>query len=215
MTECVRVLLVDDHSQVHRALSAINDIVDNVALIGHASNGAEAVQLCDQLRPDVVIMDVVMPIMNGIEATRQITHRFPEIKVLALSSFQDEDSVRDMMGAGAVGYILKNSSIEDLVHTVWAAYTGKTIFSPEVTQILMQPSASPPKPEPIPDYGLTAREQEVLALMVRGDNNKAIAYALTISEATAKFHVRGILSKLNVTSRVEAVALAVEKHLVR
>src|SRR5438477_8444564 len=109
MTTPIRIVLVDDHSQVHRSLSVINDIFDDLVIIGHANNGAESIQLCDEQHPDLVIMDVIMPVMNGIEATRIIHERYPEIKILALSSFQDQDSVYEMMKAGAVGYILKDS----------------------------------------------------------------------------------------------------------
>jgi two-component system, NarL family, response regulator LiaR len=204
----IRVLLVDDHSQIHRALSMINDVYIDVQVIGHAGNGEEAVQLAGQMRPDVIVMDVIMPVMDGIEATRRIHQQHPDIKILALSSFQDEASVRDMLKAGAVGYVLKNTSVEELTHTIRVAHSGKSVFSPEVTQILLET----PKPES-PDYGLSARETEVLRLMAKGQNNREIANVLTISEATVKFHVRGILSKLGVSGRVEAVALAIEHNL--
>jgi two-component system, NarL family, response regulator LiaR len=211
MSTVIRILLVDDHSQVHRALRVINDTYDDMQLVAHASNGIEAIQLCDEHQPDLILMDVIMPEMDGIEATRTIHERYPSIKILALSSFGDEDSVRAMMKVGAAGYVLKNSPLADLTHAIRAIYSGKTVFSAEVTQALLQPKVEAPEPQH--DYGLSQREIEVLALIVKGHSNKQIAQLLTISEATAKFHVRGILAKLNVNGRVEAVALAIEKNL--
>jgi NarL family two-component system response regulator LiaR len=210
MTEPIRIMLVDDHSQIHRGLSVLQDTNDDLLLVAHASNGEEAVQLCVDQPLDIIIMDVIMPVMGGIEATQIIHAKYPDIKVLALSSFQDQDSVHQMIKAGAVGYVLKNSSLAELANSIRAAHTGTSVFSAEVAQALFQPMR---KDEPTEDYGLTPREIEILALMVKGYNNRQLAYALTISEPTAKFHVRNILTKLNASGRVEAVAIAVEKHL--
>jgi two-component system, NarL family, response regulator LiaR len=209
----IHIMVVDDHSKIHRAITALVDVFDDLVLVGHASTGEEAIQLCRDLNPppDVVIMDVIMPGMGGIEATRQILQGNPQLKILALSSFQDEDSVRGMLQAGAIGYVLKNSSIDDLANTIRTAYAGKAVFSTEVTQALLQPTI---KTEPKMDYGLTERELEVLTLMIEGANNNQIAEKLFISISTAKFHVSSILGKLNVGSRVEAVALAVSQKLV-
>jgi NarL family two-component system response regulator LiaR len=210
VTDSIRIMLVDDHSQIHRGLSVLSDAYPDLVLVAHGSNGQEAIELCAQYTPDIIIMDVIMPIMGGIEATRIIHNQYPQIKVLALSSFQDQESVQEMVKAGAVGYILKNSSLAELANSVRAAHSGTSVFSAEVAQALFHPSS----PEgPTENFGLTARELEILTLMVKGFNNKQIAYALTISEPTAKFHVRNVLAKLNVSGRVEAVALAVEKHL--
>jgi NarL family two-component system response regulator LiaR len=206
----IRVVLADDHSKVHLAISAIIELLDDIELVGQAGNGAEAIQLCAELAPDLVLMDVIMPGMDGIEATKTITSRFPQVRVLALSSFQDEDSVRAMIEAGAVGYLLKNSSIDDLASTLRTAHAGKSVFSWEVTQVLLRPPTSVSRS----DYQLTQREAEVLKLMVAGLNNREIAEVLVISQSTAKFHVSSILTKLGVASRVEAVALAVEQNLV-
>ncbi len=211
MTVPIRVMLVDDHSAVHRGLNILQDINADLALVAHASNGQEAIQLCTDLRPDVIIMDVIMPLMGGIEATQIIHERYPQIKILALSSFQDQESIQDMMRAGAVGYILKNSSLDELANAIRAVHLGTSVFSAEVTYVLFHTKPEPETPKE--DFGLTSRELETLKLMVRGYNNKQIAQELTISESTAKFHVRSILAKLNVSGRVEAVALAVEKHL--
>jgi NarL family two-component system response regulator LiaR len=206
----IRVIVVDDQFKVHQAITAILDLLDDIQVVGQGSSGHEAVMLCDQVRPDIVLMDVMMPEMDGIEATRLIMEKHPDIRVLALSSFQDEAQVRAMMDSGAVGYILKTSSIDDLAHTLRAIYGGNTLFSPEITQVLLHA----PQQSATQDFGLTPRELEVLRLMVEGLNNNEIADALVISLATSKYHVSSILGKLAVSSRVEAVAIAVQKHLV-
>ena len=196
----------------------MQEINPDLKLIAHASNGQEAVQICSEARPDVLIMDVVMPVMDGITATRILHERYPEIKILALSSFQDNESVQDMMRAGAVGYILKDSSPQEIANSIRAVASGTTVFSAEVADALLRPQQAAQKPDsqgtPAPtDYDLSTRERQVLALMVKGNSNKEIARQLTISEPTVKFHVRSILAKLKVSGRVEAVAIAVEKHL--
>ena len=210
MTDRIRILVVDDHSKVHRGIIAAVETFDDLDLVAHGSNGLEAIQLCADYNPDVVLMDMVMPGMDGIQATQVIHERFPAIKVLALSSYQDEDGVRAMLQAGAVGYLLKTSSIDDLANTIRATAAGQVIFSPEVAQVLLKPPQSPP----LQDFGLTAREREILKLLAEGLNNGEIAAALTISLSTVKFHVSSVFAKLNVTNRVEAVARAIEKHLV-
>ena len=213
MTAPIRILVVDDYSAMHRSLSEIIEVFDDLEVIGHANNGEEAVEMANRTTPDIILMDVIMPKMDGIEATRQIHEQHPDIKILALSSFQDKPAVKDMLNAGAVGYVLKSSSLDDITHTIRAAHSGKSIFSGEITDILMQPDPIT-TPQSQPDYGLTPREIDVLRLLVQGHNNSQIACELVISLSTAKFHVSKILSKLNASSRVEAVALAVEHQLV-
>jgi two-component system, NarL family, response regulator LiaR len=209
-TTPIRVIIIDDQFKVHQAITASLELMDDIRVVGQGSSGHDAVLLCEQVNPDIALMDVMMPEMDGIEATRIITERFPAIKVLALSSFQEEAQVRAMMSAGAVGYILKSSSIDDLASTLRATYSGKGLFSPEITQVLLRP----PQSTSTDVYALTPRELEVLKLMVQGLNNNEIAAALVVSLATAKFHVSSILTKMEVSSRVEAVALAVQHHLV-
>src|SRR5689334_4732395 len=154
MPRPIRVMIVDDHSQIHMGLSVLQDTDPDLVLVGHASNGQEAVDLCEETRPDVIIMDVVMPVMDGVAATRIIHERYPAIKVLALSSFQDDDSIHEMMQAGAAGDVLKNSSLDELVNSIRAVYTGTSVFSSEVAQALMRPH-QPNQPKV--DYGLSAR----------------------------------------------------------
>jgi NarL family two-component system response regulator LiaR len=210
MSNPIRIMLVDDHSEIHHALTAFNDVFDDLQLVAHASNGREAVNLVDQVTVDVIIMDVIMPIMNGIEAATIIHERYPQLKILALSSFQDEDDVRGMLKAGAVGYVLKNASVDDLARIIRTAHAGTSVFSPEITETLFHPQPA----QPTQNYKLTDRELEVLSYLIKGLNNKEIAYKLTVSVATIKFHVSSIFAKLGVNSRVEAVTLALEKKLV-
>ena len=167
-------------------------------------------QRCAELQPDVVLMDLEMPVMDGVAATRVITERFPRIRVIVLTSFRDEGLVQRALQAGAIGYLLKNVSADDLATAIRAAHAGRPTLAPEATQALVQAAARPP----VPGHDLTPREREVLALMVQGLSNTAIAARLVVSPSTAKAHVSSILSKLGVTSRTEAVALAMQHHLV-
>jgi two-component system, NarL family, response regulator LiaR len=208
----IRLIVVDDHIKVHQGIAAIIDAFDDLEIVGHASNGQEAISLVNEQRPDLVLMDMIMPVMNGIEATKRIHEGQPDVKILALTSFQDGDSVRQMLNAGAVGYVLKNASIDDLVHTIRAAHSGKIVLSPEVSALLLAPQAAP-APVRNTDFGLTQREREILRLLVSGKNNGEIAAALVISLSTVKFHVSSIFAKLNVTNRVEAARLAMENGL--
>jgi NarL family two-component system response regulator LiaR len=210
MTDPIRVMLVDDHSEIHRAFTVFNDIFDDIKLVAHASNGREAITLCEQMTLNIIIMDVIMPIMNGIEATSIIHEHYPDIKILALSSFQDVEDVRAMLEAGAIGYVVKTVSVTDLAKIIRTAHTGTIVFSPQITETLLQ---SKP-PQLTNNYKLTNRELEVLAHMVKGLNNKEIGYKLNVSLRTIKFHVSNIFIKLNVSSRVEASAMAVEEKLI-
>jgi NarL family two-component system response regulator LiaR len=179
-------------------------------LVGEAGGGEEAVRLCEQLRPDVVLMDLVMPGMDGAVATRAIRERCPQIQVIALTSFKEKELVQGALEAGAIGYLLKNVAANELAGAIRAAHAGRPTLAPEAAQALIQAAREPPSP----GYDLTPREREVLALMVEGLSNPEIAERLVLSASTVKFHVSNILSKLGVTSRTEAVALAVQHHLV-
>ncbi|MCC6190325.1 MAG: response regulator transcription factor [Anaerolineales bacterium] len=207
----IRVLIVDDHTVVRRGLA---DFLlaegEALALVGEARDGPEAVSLCRQLRPDVVLMDLVMPGMDGATATRHIREACPAIQVIALTSFREQDLVQGALKAGAIGYLLKNVSAAELASAIHAAHAGRPTLAPEAAQALIRATQAPPPP----GHDLTPREREVLALMARGLNNTEIARRLVISASTAKFHVSSILSKLGVASRTEAVALAVQSHIV-
>lgn len=206
----IRVMVVDDHDVVREGISGFLNAFDDLELVGEARNGQEAVSLCGQLQPDVILMDIVMPIMNGIQATQQILERYSQVRIVILSSFNDEDSVQQALQAGAISYLLKNASIHDMSSAIRAAYSGKSVLAPEAAQTLIQSRIRPPEP----NYNLKERELDVLALMVKGMNNPQIAEQLFLSRSTVKFHVSTILSKLGVESRTEAVAIAVEQGLV-
>jgi NarL family two-component system response regulator LiaR len=206
----IRLMLVDDHTMVRRGLAAFLRIHPDLELVGEADNGREAIDLCERIQPDVVVMDLVMPEMDGTEATRAIRERWPHIQVLALTSFQERELVQGALRAGAIGYLLKNVSGEDLAEAIRAAYAGRSTLAPEALQALLQADV----PQPTYDYGLTEREQEVLALLVEGLTNPEIADRLVVSRSTAKAHVSHILSKLGISNRAEAVAMALEQHLI-
>ena len=209
-TKRIRVLLVDDHAVVRSGLGAFLLAFDDLELVGEASGGEEAVRLCPQVRPDVVLMDLVMPGMDGAAATRAIRQRCPRIQVIALTSFKEKELVQGALEAGAIGYLIKNISADELADAIRAAYAGKPTLAPEAAQALIRAATEPPAP----GYDLTNREREVLELMVEGLNNVGIAERLVVSRSTVKFHVSSILSKLGVASRTEAVALALQHDLV-
>lgn len=206
----IRVMLVDDHMMVRRGLATILKVFDDLELAGEAGNGAAAIRLCAEVLPDVVLMDLVMPGMDGATATRAIHERFPLVQVIALTSFKEEGLVLKALQAGAISYLLKNVSAEELAQAIRAAHAGRPTFSPEAAQALVYAATQPPAL----GHDLTPRERAVLALMVEGLNNTQIAARLIVSPSTIKSHVSNILSKLGVASRTEAVALAVRHHLI-
>jgi two-component system, NarL family, response regulator LiaR len=207
----IRVIIVDDHAIVRSGLANFLNAFDDLALVGETGSGAEAVDLCQQLHPDVVLMDLVMPDLNGIEATRLIHARFPDLPVLILSSFDDEGRVADALEAGAIGYLLKNASIHDMAKAIRAAHSGQPTLSPEATQALIRTHA---RKSVSPIFELKAREQEILKLLAEGLTNPQIAEKLSLSVSTVKFYVSSILEKLNVETRTEAVAQAIQHHLI-
>ncbi len=210
-TKIIRVMLVDDHAVVRSGLSAFLMVYDDLELVGEAGDGERAVSLCEKTRPDVVLMDLMMPGMDGVTATRLIRAQFPETQVIALTSFKEQEWVEGALKAGAIGYLLKDITADDLARAIRDAAAGKAILAPEAAQVLIQSARGGDKP----GADLTDREREVLALMVDGLNNQQIATRLVISVSTAKFHVSSILSKLGATSRTEAVSIALQNHLVK
>lgn len=204
----IRVVLVDDHLQIHRMVQTILRAIPDIRLVGQGANGQEGIALCEQYQPDIVLMDVVMPVMDGIEATRIVHERLPATKILVLSSFQDHESVYAMLHNGALGYITKSSLAEDLADTIRATFQGKMVFSSEVGAHLLAP------PRPAVNFHLTDRELEVLVLLAEGLTNQQTAYKLSISQSTLKFHMANIYEKLGVQTRSEALVLAAKNNLI-
>ena len=211
MANAIRVMIVDDHAVVRSGLGAFLLATDDLELVGEAGSGAEAVRKVPQLQPDVILMDLVMPEMDGAAATRAIRQANPQVQVIALTSFKEDDLVQGALQAGAIGYLLKNVTAEQLADAIRAAKVGRPTLAPEAAQALIHNATRPQTP----GYDLTDREKEVLALMVEGLNNPDIADRLVVSRSTVKFHVSSILSKLGVTSRTEAVAMAVQQRLAK
>lgn len=206
----IRVLLVDDHAMLRRGLATFLKIYDDLILVGEAATGEAAIQLCGRLLPDVVLMDLVMSGMDGLEATRVIHQQFPTVRVIALTSFNEEGLVQNALQAGAISYLLKDVSADELAKAIRAAHAGQSTLSPAAAQALIHTTTQPPAL----GHDLTERERSVLSLMVTGLNNTEIAAELSVSPSTIKSHVSHILAKFDVTSRTEAVALAVRHHLV-
>ncbi len=205
----IRVIIVDDHAVVRGGLRLFLLAFEDLELVGEAGNGEQALRLCEQAQPDVVLMDLVMPGMNGVQATRKIREEYPQIQVIALTSFDEEGLVQGALEAGAISYLLKNVSASELAAAIRAAHAGRPTLAPEAAQALIEST----RPSRL-GYDLTDREREVLVVMIEGMSNAEIAESLTISRSTVKFHVSSILSKLGVSSRAEAVSLALQRHLV-
>ena len=208
----IRVMLVDDHAVVRSGLSAFLMAYDDLQLVGEASDGDEAIGECARVRPDVVLMDLVMPHRDGASAIRAIREHNPDIQILALTSFKEQDLVQQALKAGAIGYLLKDVSADELADAIRAAHAGRPTLAPEAAEALIHTARS--SETTAPGHDLTEREREVLELMVKGLNNSEISERLIVSRSTVKFHVSNILSKLQVSSRTEAVALALQRDLV-
>lgn len=208
----IRVMVVDDHAVVRGGLAAFLMAYDDLMLVGEAANGVEAVRYAGVYKPHVILMDLMMPEMDGATATRIIREQHPEIRVIALTSFKEDDMVQNVLHAGAIGYLLKNVAADELAAAIRAAYAGRPTLAPEAAQVLIH-RATHPQQQSL-GHDLTERERDVLALMVKGKNNSEIADKLVVSRSTIKYHVSNILSKLQATSRTEAVAYALQQNLV-
>jgi DNA-binding NarL/FixJ family response regulator len=208
----IRILIVDDHEIVREGLRTVLAEVEDLELVGEAASGLEALDRVRELAPEVVLMDIVMPEMGGIEAIRRLTAAGSPARVLVLSSFVEDELVRQAVEAGALGYLLKDASKGDLVRAIRDARKGKPSLHPDAQRILMQRVQAPPSASPLDD--LTPRERSVLELIARGRSNKQIASGLHLSEGTVKGYVSAVLSKLAVDDRTQAALLAVREGLV-
>lgn len=205
----IRVMVVDDHGMVRRGLSAYLASESDIIVMAEAREGQEAIRICENDQPDVILMDLIMPELGGVAAIRIIHKRWPEICIIALTSFQEKELVQEALKAGAISYLLKNVSGQDLAAAIRDSYAGRPMLAKEAVAALIQA-------EEDDDLGrdLTLREREVLGLLSKGLTNPEIAQQLSVSRSTIKAHVSSILSKLGVSNRAEAIALAIEKNLV-
>lgn len=209
--EKIRIVIADDHNVVRSGLSAFLQVFDDFELVGEAADGKEAVEVCEFLHPDVVLMDLVMPVMDGAQATKEIRERFDDIQVIVLTSFKEDDLIEGALQAGAIGYLLKNVSADELADAIRSAHAGKPALAPEAAQALIKATSRRKQPY---DDELTAREKEVLKMMAEGLSNPEIAQKLFVSRSTVKFHVSSILSKLGAASRTEAVSKALQQKII-
>jgi NarL family two-component system response regulator LiaR len=209
--DLIKVMLVDDHNVVRSGLGALLAAYDDLELVAEASSGEAALQLCQETLPDVILMDLVMPGMDGATATEKILAVCPDVKVLALTSFKEKELVQGALRAGAIGYLLKNVTANELAEAIRSASAGRSTLAPEAAQVLIESTQGKGEAGLVEE--LTPREMEVLKLLVDGLTNPQIADRLIVSRSTVKFHVSSILAKMNVSSRTEAVSLALKKKL--
>jgi len=209
-SQTIQVMLVDDHNVVRSGLATFLRAYDDLELVGEAKNGLEALNLCRKKKPDVILMDLMMPEMDGIAATRAILADYPDIKIIAMTSFEEEELVQGVLAAGAISYLLKNVSSDELAAAIRAAFLGRSTLSPEAATALIHAT----RPTKQPSFDLTEREREVLNLVVQGHSNQQIADAMVITVATVKAHISNILSKMEVSSRTEAIAYAIKHKIV-
>jgi NarL family two-component system response regulator LiaR len=209
----IRVLLTDDHAIVRKGVRALLATERDIQVVGEACNGLEAVAQAEALRPDVILMDLVMPELEGIEATRQITAKLPGTRILVLTSFAADEKVFPAIKAGALGYLLKDSGPEELVGAIRKVYRGEPWLEPSIARKVLMELSHPPKQQPLTVDPLTEREFDVLRLIAKGCSNKEIALKLSVSELTVRTHVSNILSKLHLASRTQAALYALQKGI--
>jgi two-component system, NarL family, response regulator LiaR len=210
----IRVLLVDDHAVVRKGLRALFEREPGIEVVGEAEDGEQAVRIVDRLRPDVILMDLEMPGVGGIEASRQISEQQPDVKIVVLTSHAAEEDVFPALKAGALGYLLKHSAPDDVVRAIHQAHRGETVLHPAIARMVLQELNRPSGPRQTPTTDpLSARELEVLRLLARGMSNQEIADVLIVGEATVRSHVSAILRKLQLASRTQAALYALREGL--
>lgn len=216
----IRILLVDDHSLFRSGIKSLLESQDDFEVVGEASNGLDGVKRAKQLKPDIVLLDLHMPVTSGLEALQIITEEVPETEVLMLTVSEDGQDLIQALRSGARGYLLKNIEIDFLVDSIHRAVRGESVMSPQMSTKLMD-SVRKPMPEPVMEekeqkqtVKLTPRESEIIIMLAQGESNKSIARTLDLAESTVKIHVQGILRKLNISSRVQAAVYAVEHGLI-
>ncbi len=205
----IRILIADDHAVVRQGLKMFLSLDPELSIIGEADNGRKAIEMAHQLQPDIVLMDLLMPVLGGVEATTIIRRELPDVEVIALTSVLEDKSVVDAVRAGAIGYLLKDTESDELIRSIKAAAAGQVQLSPKAAARLMREVRTPDNPET-----LTDRETDVLRLLAMGQANKEIAQTLSIGEKTVKTHVSNVLAKLSVSSRTQAALYAVRIGLV-
>ncbi len=209
--QMIKVVIADDHPLVRKGIKTLLGVYDDIEVIGEAENGQEALEICEGYKPDIVLMDLIMPGAGGIETTREISKNWPNIKVVILTSFVDKKLIEDSLKAGAIGYVLKNITGDKLVETIRNADKGKSTLSSEASDFLISNMKKPS----VSDYKLTSQEKKILACLVEGLSNKMIARKLVLSLSTVKFHVSNILNKMGASNRAEAVSVALKNKLVQ
>jgi two-component system, NarL family, response regulator LiaR len=212
VSDKIRVFVTDDHAIVRNGIRAVLSIEPDMEVVGEAENGRQAVETVARLRPDVILMDLMMPVMDGIEAIRLITTTDPQARILVLTSFAADDKVFPAIKAGAQGYLLKEAGSDELVQAIRQVYRGETSLHPTIARKLLQ-EVTRPRDQPLTEEPLTERELDVLKLLAKGRSNREIAADLVISEATVRTHVSNILGKLHLASRTQAALFALREGL--